>query len=511
VDALGAFADGLSVAFEWPNLLAAAIGVTLGSLVGVLPGIGPLTSMALLLPVAFKMDATPSLIMIASVYYGAMYGGSTTSILLGLPGETASVMTAIDGYQLRLQGRAGPALTMAAVGSFVAGIIATAGLVLVAAPLARYALAFGPPEIFALALTGMLLVSVLSFGSVAKGIISAAFGFLLSSVGVDIITGVPRFTFGALEALSGIHIVTVVLGFFAIGEVLFTLLKPPTEHGLPEGNWFNLRLLAPSREDFQVSWLVMLRQSVMGFLLGVLPGAGGGTASFIAYGVEKRLARGERAELFGKGAMEGVVAPETANNAAAQGAFVPMLTLGIPGSAPAAVLMGALIIHGIQPGADLFQNNPDVAWGLIASMLIGNFMLLALNLPLVGIFVQTLRIPFPALALLTVLLSVIGAYSVQNSVFDVVVIFVLGGLSILFRIFGYPLAPLILAVVLGPIIEESLHQSLLISGGDVLAIIARPIPLVIYGSVALITVASIGLRAKRGRQMGHVAVGEDEI
>lgn len=511
MDALGSFVDGLSVALEWQNLLAAAVGVTLGSLVGVLPGIGPLTSMALLLPLAFRMDATPSLIMIASVYYGAMYGGSTTSILLGLPGETASVMTAIDGYQLRLQGRAGPALTMAAVGSFVAGIIATLGLVLVAAPLAHYALLFGPPEIFALALTGMLLVSVLSFGSVAKGIISAAFGFLLSSVGVDIITGFPRFTFGTFQALNGVHIVTVVLGFFAVGEVLYTLLKPPVEHGLPEGNWFNLRLLTPSREDFIVSRIVMLRQSIMGFLLGVLPGAGGGTASFIAYGVEKKWARGERAKLFGKGAMEGVVAPETANNAAAQGALVPMLTLGIPGSAPAAVLMGALIIHGIQPGADLFQNNPDVAWGLIASMLIGNIMLLALNLPLVGIFVQTLRIPFPALSLLTILLSVIGAYSVQNSLFDVILIFALGGLGLLFRLFGYPLAPLILAVVLGPIIEESLHQSLLISGGDVTAIVMRPIPLVIYGSVALITVASFGLRARRAMQMGDVIVGEDEF
>jgi putative tricarboxylic transport membrane protein len=440
-----------------------------------------------------------------------MYGGSTTSILLGLPGETASVMTAIDGYQLRLQGRAGPALAMAAVGSFVAGIIATLGLVLVAAPLARYALAFGPPEIFALSLTGLSLVAVLSFGSLWKGIVSAAFGFLIASVGIDVISGVPRFTFGTIEALNGIHIVVVVLGFFAVGEVLHSLLQPPKEHGIPKGNWFNLRNLMPTLDDFRVSWVTIIRQSFMGFLLGVLPGAGGGTASFIGYGVEKRLAKGDRAKLFGKGAMEGVVAPETANNAAAQGAFVPMLTLGIPGSAPAAVLMGALIIHGLQPGAQLFQNSPDVAWGLIASMLIGNFMLLALNLPLVGIFIQTLRIPFQALAVLTILLSVIGAYAVQSSLFDVFLVFAFGGLGLLFRLFGYPLAPLILAVVLGPIVEESLHQSLLITGGDVVAMVTRPIPLAIYGAVGAISGLAIVLRIRRQGRGEALPAGDEDF
>ncbi|HEX5465524.1 MAG TPA: tripartite tricarboxylate transporter permease [Candidatus Limnocylindrales bacterium] len=508
MDAVSGLLYGLSVALQPQNLVAAGVGVTLGSVVGVLPGIGPLTSLAILLPVSFYLDPTSGLILMAGVYYGAMYGGSTTAILLGLPGESSSVMTVLDGYKLRLMGRAGPAMTMAALASFVAGILATFGLAFLGVPLASYALAFGPIEVLALALVGVSLVVVLSANSLVKGTISACLGFLLATVGTDIISGVPRFTFGLPDALGGINLVDVVLGLFAVGEVLHALVKPEGDQGLPKGNWLDFRALIPSLDDLRVSWLPTLRQSVLGFLLGVMPGTGAVAASFIAYGTEQRLAKPDRAKLFGEGAMEGVCAPEAANNAAAQGAFVPMLTLGIPGSPAAAVLMGALIIHGLEPGPQLFQTNPDVVWGLIASMLIGNLMLIVLNVPLVGLFIQMLRIPFPALSVLTILLSVVGAFAVQNSLFDVLLVFLFGGVGLLMRLHGYPLAPLVLAMVLGPIVERSLYQGLLIAHGDPIQLVASPIPAVIYGILGLMLVLKLVQTVlRRGPRL---AVEEDE-
>lgn len=489
MDALSQLILGLSVALQPTNLFAAAVGVTLGTFVGVLPGLGPLTAMALLLPISIQMEPTPAIILIAGVYYGAMYGGSTTSILLGLPGETASVMTTLDGYQLRRQNRAGPALTIAALASFVAGLIGVFGLVLLAVPLARYALAFGPPEYFALALAGLSLVAVLSSGSMGKGLISAAIGLLIASVGVDVITGVPRFTFGRSELLEGISLIVVVLGLFAIAEVLDGVLRGSTDEPPSVGSWFSPRRLLPTRDDLRRSSAPVLRQSILGFLIGVLPGAGAGVASFVAYGVEKRLAFDPGR--FGKGAIEGVAGPEAANNAAAQGAFVPLLTLGIPGSGAAALLLSAFILQGLQPGPQLFQQSPEIVWGLIASMLVGNVMLLALNVPLVSIFVQALRIPGPALAALTVLLSVVGAYATQQSMLDVFLLFAIGGLGLVLRVFGYPLPPLIIGMVLGPILERSLYQSLLITRGDVIAMITRPIPFMIFSVLVIVVVAVV--------------------
>ena len=494
MDAFGDLLFGLGVALQPENLVAAAIGVILGSIVGVLPGIGPLTAMSLLLPISFQMEPIPAIILISGVYYGAMYGGSTTSILLGVPGETSSVMTVVDGYQLRRKGRAGAALAIAALASFAAGIISTLGLVLLAAPLAAFALAFGPPEYFALAVVGLSLVAVLSFGSITKGLISAGVGLLISTVGVDVISGIPRFTFGQPELLGGVHVIVVVLGIFAIAEIAESLLRPTADEELEAGGWFSLRRLLPTRDDLRRSTGPVIRQSLFGFLIGVLPGVGGGSASFLSYGMEKRISK--TPERFGQGAIEGVAAPEAANNAGAQGAFVPLLTLGIPGSPAAAIVLAALIIHGLQPGPQLFVQRPDVVWGLIASMLIGNAMLVILNLPLVGLFVQLLRIPFPVLAVLTILLSVVGAYAVNGSLLDIGLVIAFGALGLLMRAARYPLPPLVLALVLGPLLERSLYQSLLITRGDVTAMILRPIPLVVYGIMIAVTVAMVIARVR---------------
>lgn len=482
---LGYLLQGLALAGQPQNLLYAFSGCVIGSLVGVLPGLGPLLTMALLLPLTYGIEPLGGLIMLASIYYGAMYGGSTTSILLNLPGENASVVTALDGYQLRLQGRAGAALSMAAISSFIAGLFAVLVLALLANPMANLALRLGVPETFLVFVSAMLLVSVLTDGSAVKGLIMTVLGLLAGIIGTDIITGRPRLTLGMPELLSGLEVVPVVIGLFAIGEVL---------HAYPIGSVakgaFRVRDLVPQRKDFAVSAKPIARSSLIGTLLGILPGAGPTIASYIAYGVERRLAADP--SRFGKGAIEGVAAPEGANNAASTAALIPLLTLGIPGSAAAAVLLSAFILYGLQPGPELFRDAPDVAWGLIGSMFIGNVMLLILNLPMVGLFVQVLRIPYPALSFLTILLAILGTYSINVSLFEVWIMLLFGAFGLLARRLSYPLAPFILAFILGKSVEGTLRQALLLSDDGLLIFLYRPISLAIVLFVGgIITLALI--------------------
>jgi putative tricarboxylic transport membrane protein len=491
---LEALGGGLSLALQPMNLVYAFGGCLIGSLVGVLPGLGPLLTMALLLPLTYGVDPLAGLILLSSIYYGAMYGGSTTSILLNLPGENASVVTAIDGYQLRLQGRAGAALSMAAIASFTAGLFAVMVLALLAQPMADLALKLGVPETFLVLVAALLLVSVLTEGSALKGLIMMVLGLLAGVVGTDIISGRPRLTMGLPELLSGLDVVPVVIGLFAIGEIL---------HAYPVGTAarkaFRTRDLVPSGEDCARSALPIARSSVIGTLLGILPGAGPTIASYIAYAAERRLAKDP--SRFGRGAIEGVAAPEAANNAASTGALIPLLTLGIPGSAAAAVLLSAFILYGLQPGPELFRDQPDVAWGLIGSMFVGNVMLLILNLPLVGLFVQVLRMPYPALSFLTVLLAILGTWSINVSLFEVWMMLIFGGFGLLARRLSYPLAPFVLAFILGKGIEASLRQSLLLSDSGPLIFLERPISL----GIVLITLGAVGFSLWRGWRRRYVS------
>jgi putative tricarboxylic transport membrane protein len=483
---------GLAVAAQPHNLLYALIGCVIGSLVGVLPGLGPLLTMALLLPLTYGVDPLAGLILLSSIYYGAMYGGSTTSILLNLPGENASVVTSFDGYQLRLQGRAGAALSMAAIASFVAGMFAVLVLVVLAFPMAQLALKLGPPETFLILVAALLLVSVISEGEAKKGLLMTLLGLLAGTVGTDIITGRPRLTMGMPELLSGLEVSPVVIGLFALGEVLSA-----APIGAAATNALRYRDLVPTGRDFRRSAAPIARASVTGTLLGILPGAGPTIASYIAYGMERRLARDP--SRFGRGAIEGVAAPEAANNAASTGALIPLLTLGIPGSAAAAVLLSAFILYGLQPGPELFRSSPDIAWGLIASMVIGNVVLLILNLPLVGLFVQVLRMPYPAVSFLTVLLSILGTYSINVSLFEVWLMFGFGAVGLVCRRARYPIPPFILAFILGKSIESTLRQSMILTDDGLLIFLKRPLSLIILSFIVLVLAGRIaaGLRRRR--------------
>ena len=451
------------------NLLACFIGVLTGTLVGVLPGLGPVAAMSLLLPTTFHISPVSAIIMLAGIYYGAMYGGSTTSILVNIPGESASVVTCLDGYQMARQGRAGPALGISALGSFIAGTIATVGLMLAAPPLARMAIRFGPPEYFALILLGLTMVTFLTTGPMWKSLLMAASGLFLGCIGMDAKTGLSRFTFGIIELYDGIGLVPVAMGLFGISEVLLNV-QQPIQRSVVEDK---IRNLLPTLEDWSASIGPILRGTVLGFFLGVLPGGGSLISSFAAYAMERKVSK--HPEKFGKGAIEGVAGPEAANNSATAGAFVPLLTLGIPSNAVMALLLGALVIYGVQPGPRLVQEHPQLFWGVVASMYVGNVMLLILNLPLIGIWVQILKVPYPILFPLILLFCLIGAYSMNNSSTEV-------GLMILFGIIGYFLkkleyepAPLILALVLGPMMELSFRQSLAMGDGNLLFFFTRPI------------------------------------
>jgi putative tricarboxylic transport membrane protein len=462
---------GFSSALALGRLFYCFVGVLIGTLVGVLPGLGPAAAISLLLPATFSLDPTSAIIMLAGIYYGAMYGGSTTSILVNIPGEAASVVTCLDGYQMARQGRAGPALGISAFGSFIGGTLSVLGVMMLAPPLAKFAIQFGPPEYFALIFCGLSILIYLARGSVLKAVATALIGLFLGTVGSDFITGQLRFTFGNLTLMDGIGLVPVVMGLFGIAEVLENL-----EQTLQRDVFMtSFSGLLPNRKDWKVSIGPASRGSVLGFFLGILPGGGAVISSFASYAVEKRLSK--HPERFGKGAIEGVAGPETANNAATGGAFIPLLTLGIPCNAVMALVLGALLIHGIQPGPLLMKQNPDLFWGVVASMYIGNAMLLVLNLPLIGLWVKMLKVPYSILFPLILLFCIIGSYSLNNNYEEVVIMILFGIFGYLMRKFDYEAAPLVFALVLSPLIENALRQSLLMSHGSFIIFFIRPISL----------------------------------
>ena len=485
---------GFQVTFQPINFLFCGMGVLVGTLVGVLPGIGPAGAMALLLPATFKFSPTSTLILLAGIYYGVQYGGSTTSILVNIPGEASSVITCLDGYQMARQGRAGPALGIAAFGSFIAGTIANLGLMLVAVPLAHAALHLGPPEYFSLMCMGLIIVTYLAQGSVLKAIMMALAGIILGSIGLDLMTGLPRFTLGINELTDGVGIIPLVMGLFGVSEILENL------EGTLEREVFKtpLRNLLPSLKDWAQSKWAIIRGSVIGFLLGILPGGGAVISTFVAYAVERKVSK--HPEKFGKGAIEGVAAPESANNAAAGASLIPLLSLGIPPNPIMAIFFSALIIHGVQPGPLLIKQNPDLFWGLVASLYLGNFLLLILNLPLISIWVKVLEIPYKILFPLILLFCLIGAYSVNSVVFDLYVMIFFGVVGWVMRKFGFEGAPLILAYVLGPMLENALRQSLLISQGSFLIFFTRPISAIALGFAFLLLFSNLFPYFKKRRQ-----------
>ena len=460
---------GFSVALQPVNLFYCFVGVFIGTLVGVLPGIGPVGAMSLLLPTTFKATPEAAIIMLAGIYYGAMYGGSTTSILVNIPGEAASVVTCLDGYQMARQGRAGPALGIAAFGSFIAGTLSILGLMFLAPPLSKFALRFGPPEYFTLMVLGLTILIYLAHGSMSKALIMAAFGIILGLVGLDSINARPRFTFGKMELIDGVGLVPVVMGLFGVSEVLLNIEQVVRRDVLKT----RVKGLLPTAKDWRDSTGPIARGSLLGFFLGILPGGGAVISSFISYAVEKRISK--HPERFGTGAIEGVAGPESANNAATGGAFIPLMTLGIPPNVIMAMLLGAFMIHGVTPGPLMMKQNPGIFWGVIVSMYIGNIMLLILNLPLITIWVQVLKVPYKILFPLILLFCLIGVYSVNNVVFDIYIMLIFGIMGYLMKKFGYEGAPLVLAFVLGPLMENNLRKSLIMSQGDFTIFLARPL------------------------------------
>ena len=481
MDFLVNLGNGFAIALSPWNLLFAFVGAMIGTAIGVLPGLGPATTIALLLPVTYTMGPTSAIILLAGIFYGAMYGGSTTSILLNIPGEAASVVTCLDGYKMARKGRAGPALGMSAMGSFIAGTISVLLMSLVAPALARFALKFGPAEYAALVLCGLLMAVYLSEGSVLKGLLMMMVGLLLGMVGIDPVHGEPRFTFGILRLMDGINFILVAMGLFAISEVLVNLESPTGAADIFETS---LKGLLPTREDWRKCWASVLRGTSLGFFIGVLPGGGAIISSFMAYAIEKRISK--HPEEFGEGAIEGVASPESANNAASTSSFIPLLTLGIPGNNAIAMLFVALMIHGIQPGPLLLQEHPNLFWGVIASMYIGNVMLLGLNLPLIGLWVRMLKVPYHYLAVFIVIIVTLGAYSLKNAAFDVGLIVIFGVLGYFARKNGFPFAPCVLAMILGRKLEQSVQQALKMSGADLGIFIEKPISATLLAAAVLV-------------------------
>jgi putative tricarboxylic transport membrane protein len=471
MDIVNGLLHGFGVALQPLNLLLCFVGCFLGTVVGVLPGLGPAATIALLLPLTFSMNPAGGIIMLTGIYYGAKYGGSTTSILLNIPGESSSVVTCIDGYQMARRGRAGAALGLAAIASFVAGTIGVVLLTLLAPPIARFALAFSSPEYFALMCLGLALVVLLAGQSIVKGLLSLFVGLWLTSIGVDLFTAQARFTFDQAPLLGGIDFIIIAVGVFAIGEVLGGIEAGEDAQVLPVPR--GILNLLPNWQELRACWFAFLNGSIIGFIIGVLPGAGSTIASFISYGVEKAVSK--HPEKFGTGVPEGVAAPEGANNADSGGALVPVLTLGIPGGSSTAILMSALVLWGVRPGPLMMDESPDVFWGLVASMYIGNVMLLVLNLPLVPLFAQILRIPafilFPAIFGITV----VGAYSVAGRMFDLGLLIGFGLLGYTMSKLKFPSAPLVLGFVLGDTMERSFRQAMMMSQGDVMPFFTRPI------------------------------------
>ena len=462
---------GFSVALSPNNLFFCFIGVLIGTLIGVLPGLGPVATISLLLPVTFGMDPVASIIMLAGVYYGAMYGGSTTSILVNIPGEAASIVTCIDGYQMARKGRAGPALGMSAFGSFIGGTGSIIGLMLLAPMLSRLALNFGPPEYFTLLLLGLIMVTYLCMGSLLKGLIMTVAGLAISTIGQDAVSGITRFTLGSITLMDGVGLVPVAMGMFGIGEILTNI-----EGGIKQEVFATkIKGLLPTLKDWIDSKWSIVRGTVIGFFIGILPGGGTVMPTFMAYAIEKRVSR--YPERFGTGVIEGVASPETANNAATGGSMVTLLSLGIPANVVMAILLGGFIIHGIEPGPLLISQHPSLFWGTIASMYVGNGMLLFLNLPLIGLWVRILKVPYNILFPLILVFCFLGVYSLNNNIYEILIMVIFGVFGYLMRKFGFEGAPFMLAMVVGPMMENAFRQSLLY--GDPLIFFKRPISTVL--------------------------------
>lgn len=502
MDLFANVATGFSVALELQNLAFCFVGVLVGTLVGVLPGLGPVGTMAILLPVTYGLPPATAIIMLSGIYYGAQYGGSTTSILVGIPGEAASVVTSLDGHQMALQGRAGPALGIAAFGSFIAGTLGVIGLMLLAPPLASVALRFGPPEYFSLMVMGLVILTYLAQKSMVKSLMMAAVGVILGTVGMDNMTGLPRFTAGVPDLLDGVGIAPLAMGLFGISEILLNIEREIKRQVVVA----KVKNVLPSRKDWSESIWPMIRGSFSGFFLGILPGGGAVLSSFISYGVEKRLSK--TPEQFGKGAIAGVAAPESANNSAAQAAFIPLLTLGVPANAVMGILLAALMIHEIVPGPLMIKNHPEVFWGTISSMYVGNVMLLILNLPLIGLWVHLLRVPYAVLFPLILFVALLGAYVINGSDIDLYMMLFFGVLGYFMRKFQYEPAPLILAYVLSPMLENALRQSLILSAGSMSIFVSRPIAAGFLFVAVVLLLSSIMPRLRQGRS-SLVATAEE--
>ena len=493
MEAWSSLLNGFASALTPYNLLFALIGSIAGTLVGVLPGLGPTAAIAMLLPLASHLDPAPAIIMMAAIYYGAMYGGSTTSILVNIPGEASSVPTAIEGYQLNLQGRGGPALGISAIASFAAGTLGVIGLTFFAPVLSRAALAFGPPEYFALTFLGLSLVVSLSGRDLGKGLLSALLGLLTAVIGLDPLTGVARLTFGSMELMAGIDFVPIIMGLFAISEIL-TNAEKETKCILEAKRieWL------PAWQDIKDTWAAMTRSGVIGFMAGLIPGCSPAVTSFMVYDLEKRFSK--HPEKFGHGAMDAVAAVEGSNNATASGGFVPLFAFGIPSGPALAVLLGGFLMYGLQPGPRLMQEQPALLWTIIASMYIGNVMLLILNLPLVGIWARMALIPFPILGPMIAVFTLIGAYSLRHSFFDLWISLLFGVIGYLMRKFEFPVAPMVLATVLAKLMETSFIQSLVMSKGSPLIFFTRPISVAFIVLTAISVVSGILLRRKTKAQ-----------
>jgi putative tricarboxylic transport membrane protein len=501
MDLFANLALGFGVAFTAQNLMYAFVGCLLGTLIGVLPGIGPLATIAMLLPATYALPPVAALIMLAGIYYGAQYGGSTTAILVNLPGESSSVVTVIDGYQMARQGRAGPALAAAGLGSFFAGCVGTLILAAFAGPLTELAFKFGPAEYFSLMILGLIGAVVLASGSLLKAVAMIILGLLLGMVGTDVNSGVARFSFDIPELTDGIGFIVIAMGVFGYGEIISNLSKHESEREV-----FTAKVsgLMPTKEDFKNMVPAVLRGTFLGSLLGILPGGGAVMASFAAYTLEKRTKLRPGEVPFGKGNIRGVAAPEAANNAGAQTSFIPLLTLGIPPNAVMALMVGAMTIHNIQPGPQVMTSNPELFWGLIASMWIGNLMLVILNLPLIGIWIKLLSVPYRWLFPAIVLFCAVGVYSTNNTTFDIWLVGLFGVIGYLFIKLGVEPAPLLLGFILGPMMEEYLRRALLLSRGDWSVFITRPISAGLLAAAALLLLVVLMPSVKSKREEAFV-------
>ncbi|MEC3884078.1 tripartite tricarboxylate transporter permease [Halobacillus sp. HZG1] len=499
--AMDGLMQGIQVAFSWQGILFVLIGVVAGTLIGMMPGLGPISAIAIMIPITYGMDPSVALVMMAGVYYGAVFGGSTSSILLNAPGISGTVATSFDGYPMAQRGEAGKALAIAAISSFVGGTVSVVLLMLFAPALSAVAVSFGPPQYFALMFLGLTAIASLSDGSTIKALITATVGFMVATIGIDGQTGTSRFTFNNPNLLEGIDFLVIALGLFALAEICFLVKNRKDQSLQNQGDIGSLKL---SKADFKEMRGPMSRQSFLGFILGVLPGAGATIASFIGYISEKKIAKNPKE--FGKGSIKGLSAPETANNAATSGAFVPLLSLGIPGSGTTAVMLGAFLVLGIQPGPLLMADRPEVFWGIIASMYIGNIFLLILNLPLIPYIAKILKIARPMLISLVAIFSLIGVYAISFSTFDLYLLLIFGFVGYLMRLFSFPAAPFILAFILGGMMEQSLRQSLTAAGGDMMILISDPVSIGLY----IVSILSFVVPIIRNRKNSQADQTEEE-